>query len=99
MCQLVVKVITEWDQKVKGRTVKTNNQLVSLSMPSRKLEHIQQDALEDMSKCMKDRDVIRDIQQGFNKGKPQLTNLTAFYNGVIASTDKETAVGVICLDF
>jgi len=48
--------------------------------------------LEDMSKHPEDREVVRDSQHGFTKGKSCLSEVTA-------SVDKGRATAVICLDF
>lgn len=56
--------------------------------------------LEDLSKLMEDREVLRDNQNGFNKGKLCLTHLVDFCDGITASVNRGTAnTSVIYLDF
>ena len=55
---------------------------------------MEQILLEDMSKHTEERELIRDT-----KGKWCLTNLIAFYNGVIASVNKGKATDVTYLNF
>lgn len=57
--------------------------------------------LEDLLKHMKhteDRELIKDSQHGFSKGKSYLTNFMAFSDGLTASMGRGKATDVTYLD-
>jgi len=55
--------------------------------------------LELIIKQVEEKQAIRSSQHGFTKGKSCLSNLIAFYDGIIGWVDEGRAVDVVCLDF
>lgn len=47
---------------------------------------------------MENKEVIGGSQRGFTKGRPCLTNLMAFYNGVIGLVERGRATDITSLD-
>jgi len=70
----------------------------AVSLTSTPGQVTEQILLEDISKHRDDREVMRESQHGFTKGKLCLTKLVAFHNGVTAVANKGIATDTICLD-
>jgi len=60
---------------------------------------MEQFILEVIIKQVEEEKVIRSSQHGFTKGKPCLTNLIAFYDGMTSWVGEGRAVDVVYLDF
>jgi len=66
------------------------------SIPGKVMEQL---ILEVIINQVEEKEVIRNSQHGFTKGKSCLTHLIAFYNGMTGWVDEGRAVDVVYLDF